>query len=133
VKKVSDIPLKGTIIGFDNEQNYVLQAEFGEASPFRLLTCKDSGLSFVVVYPYYIMDDYTFDVEDDILEKLSFSKQNIENIALLCIVRHENHCFYVNLRSPVVVNTEKGLFLQIILQNEAYPVSAPFVVKEAGK
>ena len=48
---MSDIILKGRVIGFEEREKYALQDAFGPDSPFRLLRCLDSGISFVVVNP----------------------------------------------------------------------------------
>ena len=123
------IPLKGRIIGFEEYESYALQEAFGQDSPFRVLECLDSGISFLVVNPYHLVDEYTFDVEDDTLAALSLTDRDIDRLAVLCIARYENETIYVNLRSPLLINTEKGRFLQVILPNEGYPVSAPMEIK----
>ncbi len=126
---MSDILLKGRVIGFEESQNYALQDAFGPDSPFRLLRCLDSGISFVVVNPFSAVEEYTFDVEDDALAALSLAEGDIGRLAVLCIARREKETLYINLRSPLLVNTEKGVFLQVILPNEGYPVSASVAIK----
>ena len=126
---MSEIPLKGRVIGFEESEEYALQDAFGPDSPFRLLKCLDSGIAFLVANPYYAVEEYTFDVEDDTIRALSLGEGGIEHLAVLCIARREQETLYVNLRSPLLVNTEKGIFLQVILPNEGYPVSAPVAIK----
>jgi flagellar assembly factor FliW len=126
---MSEILLKGRVIGFEESQNYALRDAFGADSPFRLLRCLDSGVSFVVVNPFCAVEEYTFDVEDDTMAALSLTEGEIEHLAVLCIARREKGTLYVNLRSPLIVNTEKGLFLQVVLPNEGYPVSFPAAIK----
>ncbi len=126
---MSEIPLKGRVIGFEESEEYTLQDAFGPDSPFRLLRCLDSGISFVVVNPFSAVEEYTFDVEDDAIRALSLAEGDIGHLAVLCIARREKETLYVNLRSPLLVNTEKGIFLQVILPNEGYPVSAPVAIK----
>jgi flagellar assembly factor FliW len=124
--------LKGKIIGFEEYGSYSLQDPFGEESPFRLLSCNDSPLSLVVVNPYDIVDDYSFEIEESTVESLFSGPDYMEDIAVLCVVRPDEGELYVNLRSPVIVNTKKGTFVQIILQSEAYGVSVPFMAKKTG-
>jgi len=128
VTMMSDIILKGRVIGFEEREKYALQDAFGPDSPFRLLRCLDSGISFVVVNPYHAVEEYAFDVEDDAIRALSLTEGGIEHLAVLCIARREKETLYVNLRSPLLVNTEKGLFMQVILPNEGYPVSFPVAI-----
>jgi flagellar assembly factor FliW len=121
--------LKGRVIGFEENERYALQDAFGLNSPFRLLKCLDSGIAFLVVNPYHAVEEYTFDMEDDAIRALSLTEGGIEHLAVLCIARYAKETLYVNLRSPLLINTEKGLFMQVILPNEGYPVSAPVAIK----
>lgn len=130
MKEINEIRLKGKIIGFDKFTEYLLEAPFGEDSPFRVLKCVDAPVSFVVINPYYILEDYFFDVDDTIIEELMDRSKSEESIAVLCIVRPNDRTLYVNLRSPIIINTKKGRFIQVILQNEGYGVSVPFAIKK---
>jgi flagellar assembly factor FliW len=132
VEAVSEIYLKGKILGFEEYSNYVLEDSFGENSPFRLLSCPETAVTFVAVNPYYIVDDYSFEIEDDIVKDLMLEGNYIDNVAVLCIVRANEKTLYVNLRSPLIINIKNGCFVQIILQNEMYGVSVPFYAKKAN-
>ena len=123
------IHLKGKVIGFEELEDYALQDPFGADSPFRLLKSLQSDIAFVVVNPYHVVEEYTFDIEDDALTALSLTDKDVDRVAVLCIARRENETVYANLRSPLLINTDKGLFLQVVLSNEGYPVSAPLAKK----
>ncbi len=127
---MSENMIKGNIIGFEEYEEYTIENVFGEISPFRLLSCLKAPLSFVVVSPYYILENYSFELEENILKTLEVDGNSIENVAVLCIVRPHNHILYVNLRSPIIVNTKSGIFTQTILQDESYGVSVPIVAKK---
>jgi flagellar assembly factor FliW len=128
--KMSETRLKGKIIGFEEYEVYTMESVFGETSPFRLLSCVDSSLSFAVVSPYHILEDYSFELEENVLKTLEVNGNTIENVAVLCIIRPDNHTLYVNLRSPLIINTKNGFFTQIILQDESYGVSVPVIAKK---
>ncbi len=130
---MGDIRLKGRIIGFEEYENYLLQDAFGESSPFRFLSCTDAPVSFVVVNPFFIVEDYTFEIEDAAMRSLNLSERSPGSIAVMCIVRPGEQALAVNLRSPLVINTESGVFAQTVLQNETYGVSVPFTAKRAGE
>jgi flagellar assembly factor FliW len=129
---VGEIQLKGKILGFEEYDDYVMQDAFGETSPFRLLLCASAPISFVVVNPYHIVEDYSFEVEDSTINNLMLEGNFIEDVAVLSIVRPNDETLYVNLRSPLVINTRNGHFVQVILQNETYGVSVPFSAKKIG-
>lgn len=128
---MGDMALKGSIIGFEGYENYLLQDPLGVDSPFRLLRCVDSGLTFLVANPYAAIEDYTLEIQDEAAESLGISANCLDRLAVMSIARLQGDLVYVNLRSPLLINTEKGVFRQIILSNEAYPVSAPFPLKAA--
>jgi len=125
------IKLKGRIIGFEEYQNYELNAVAGETSPFRLLSCVDTHLSFVVINPFSIVDEYALEVSDTIARVLQLQDGTVDDVAVLCIVRLAEEVCYINLRSPVIVNAKQGVFAQVVLENENYSSSTPFVMKEA--
>ncbi|MCX8022898.1 MAG: flagellar assembly protein FliW [Syntrophorhabdaceae bacterium] len=129
---MSEIMLKGKIIGFEDYEDYFIDAPFGEDSPFRLLTCHNQGLSFILVNPYHIIDDYTFDIDDKTVMELFDNSNPESSIAVLCVVRPTEETLYVNLRSPIVINVKKGRFVQVILENEGYGVSVPFAIKKTA-
>ena len=123
---MSRVQLKGKIIGFENYADYILEDAFGEASPFRILSCTVAPVSFIIANPFNIVEDYSFQIEDGLKSELGLN--TLENVAVLCIVRHENHTFFINLKSPLIVNIDQGIFAQTILQDEAYGVSVPFTL-----
>jgi flagellar assembly factor FliW len=129
---VSDVILKGRLIGFEEYESYAMQDPIGEGSPFRLLICAEAPITFVVMNPYYVEEDYSFDIDDAVLNRLFPKGDAVEDIAVLCVVRADENALFVNLRSPIIINTKTGAFVQTILQNEAYGVSVPFTVKKAG-
>ncbi len=123
--------MKGKIIGFEECMYYVMENPVGEGSPFRLLSCTEAPVNFVVVNPYHVVEDYSFEIEDSVLNGLFQGDNYMEDIAVLCVVRADDNSLYVNLRSPLIVNTRTGTFVQTILPNETYGVSVPFTVRKA--
>jgi flagellar assembly factor FliW len=128
---VSEVSLKGKIIGFEEYENYVMEDPIGEGSPFRLFICTEASVTFVVVNPYHVAEDYSFEIDDAVMGDLFPSGNPMEEIAVLCVVRVDEENLFVNLRSPIVVNTRTGRFVQTILQSEAYGVAVPFRVTKA--
>lgn len=122
--------IKGKIIGFEEYDEYVVESKFGPESPFRLLTCPAAGISFIVVNPYYVKGDYTFDITDDVVQALGLDNGSTEHIAVLCIVRPDEEIVYVNLRSPLIIDTKQDRFVQAILQDESYGTAVPFAVRK---
>lgn len=125
--------LKGTIIGFEEYQDYVLSDDFGPESPFRVLRCATTPLAFVLVNPFSVTDSYSIEIEDSVLHSLQLRNDAAGNVAVMCVARYVKPTWYANLRSPLVINTEENKFQQIILQNENYPVSVQITVSSEGR
>jgi len=123
---MNDIELQGTIFGFEEIGNYLLTNPFGPSSHFRVLSSRDGSVSFIVVNPFAILSEYEVEVDNEMIRQLSIDEREKVNIALLCIVRKEEKDLYVNLRCPIVINTERCIFKQIILDKEEYGMSVPF-------
>lgn len=121
--------LKGKILGFEEIEDYFIESSFGDESPFRLLRAENKPLAFVLVNPYRIIDEYSFEVDERILERDLGIKKDLQSLAVMCIVRIEEDKLFVNLRAPLLVNTDTGRFCQILLENDRYGVSVPFAVK----
>ncbi|MCS7281707.1 MAG: flagellar assembly protein FliW [Desulfobacterota bacterium] len=126
---MNGIRLKGKILGFEEFRNFVMTAFLGFDSPFRLLSSEEGPFSFILVNPYYILEDYSFEVDEKLLERELNLKGKIDDLAVMCIVRIDGDVLYVNLRSPLLINTKEGRFTQIVLENEGYGISVPFAVK----
>ena len=121
---MSDILLKGTILGFEEYREYVLRNIFDDASPFRVLACLEEHIAFLVVNPFVAAEDYNLEIDDAAVSNLGLTGENMQHVAVLCVARKENDHYTVNLRSPLIINTVEGRFQQVILQNEAYGMEA---------
>ena len=131
----NETSLNGTVIGFEEYGRYVLRDDFGAESPFRILACREASLSFLIVNPFTVLDNYDYELDDVIIGKLHLSGNAIQHVATLCIARVEDSKLFVNFRSPLVINTDKGIFHQVILPNESYGVSVLISIdaSEGGK
>jgi flagellar assembly factor FliW len=123
---MGEIVLKGKIIGFEEITEYVMDSPFGLDSPMRVLFASSSPITFVLVNPYEIYENYTFEIDEELLKEELGESYGIDDLAVMCIVRVEKDRFYANLRSPLLINTKNGRFTQVILQEEGYPTSFPF-------
>ncbi len=124
---MSDIPLKGTLLGFEEYSEYALRNIFDDSSPFRILACLEERIAFLVVNPFIVAEDYNLEIDDAVASNLGLSGENLQDVAVVCIARKENSNHYrVNLRSPLIINTIEGRFQQVILQNEAYGIDVAF-------
>jgi len=129
---VSDMPLKGTVLGFEEYSEYALQNIFDDSSPFRILACLQDRIAFLVVNPFVVKEDYNLEIDDAVVARLGLTADVIQHVAVLCVARKEIDSYRVNLRAPLIINTVEGRFQQVILQNEAYGIEAAFPMDKNG-
>lgn len=125
MSRVTDVPFKGTILGFEEFQDWVMRDVFGDG-PFYALECRQQPVSFVLVDPFFVSKDYKFDINDATLADLEFSDKPYEELGIFCIVRVGKGVHSVNLCAPLILNLKKGIFRQIVLSDEQYGTSTLF-------
>lgn len=130
---MSEIPLKGTVLGFEEYVEYCLRNTFDPLSPFRILASLQVSLAFLVVNPFVLVEDYDLEIDDRVVQELELTGDAVRHVAVMCVARKEKEHYLVNLRSPLIINTTEGRFRQVILQNESYGTSAAFTVDKEGR
>ncbi len=131
---MSEMPLKGTVLGFEEYGEYALRNIFDDSSPFRILACLEERLAFLVVNPFIVREDYQLEIDDAVASNLGLMGGGAQNVAVLCVARKKEIGNYaVNLRAPLIINTIEGKFQQVILQNEAYGMEVAFSADEKRK
>ena len=125
---MSDISLKGTVLGFEEYSEYALRNIFDNSSPLRILASLEERLGFLVVNPFVVREDYQLEIDDAVANNLDLTGDGLRDVAVLCVARKgkEKGNYVVNLRAPLIINTVEGRFQQVILQNEAYGVEVAF-------
>lgn len=89
----------------------------------------EAGLTFVVVEPAALLDDYSFEVKDEDAAQIGI--ETGEDVLVLNVVTLRDDAQYpvtVNLAAPIVVNRKSRVGMQIILDDfeknpTHYPVS----------
>lgn len=106
--------------GFEENKSFVL-VSIPEYLPFEWLVCIDgSKLRFAVINPLLFMPDYTPTIIKEQLIDLGIEKP--EDVLLYAIVTiHENPLkSTANLVGPIVINKNKRLAKQIIVEDDHY-------------
>lgn len=130
---MSDMPLRGTVLGFEEYSEYALRNIFDDSSPFRVLACVQDRIAFLVVNPFVVKEDYNLEIDDAVASNLGLMGEGTQNVAVLCVARKQIDSYRVNLRAPLIINTVKGRFQQVILQNEAYGIEVAFALNHGGR
>ena len=117
------IHVKEGVLGFPNENRFVLLEHDAEDTPFKWLQAIDNpDLAFVVIDPNELAASYTFELEDDTIEQLGSSNpDDYIPMVIINIPREDPVKMTANLRGPIVVNSRNRRGKQIVLKDDAYP------------
>jgi flagellar assembly factor FliW len=90
-------------------------------------------VAFIVVSPFLICSDYTFELDDQIADKLELIKlEDALLLALVTIPEGNPQRSTANLKAPVLINRKAGRGCQIIVSDE-YSLREPLVSLETNK
>ncbi len=117
--KIIDMPFG--IPGFRDQKRYALiQKE--ETIPFLVFQCLDDpNLSFVVLDPIKIFPEYTIERKDlETVVPWDLENEEISCFVIVTIPNGNPEKMTANLLAPLVINNNKKVGLQLILQNSSY-------------
>ncbi|HHU89555.1 MAG TPA: flagellar assembly protein FliW [Clostridiaceae bacterium] len=111
------------IPGFEQSKRYALIGHDTKDSVFFWLQSVDMPeLCFVVTDPFMVYDGYGVDVEDEDVELLEITDTNKVLTLTIVVIPENMDEIRVNLKAPIIINTEKKLGKQIIQQNDNLPI-----------
>lgn len=120
------------IYAFEDEHRFVLLSPLGEnVYPAWLQSVDNENLCFIVFDPKQIVSDYTVTAEEESLAAAELGESSDPHYLVLAVVPEEYRDTTVNLKSPIVINTEKMLAVQAIA-TENYPIKFPIFKKEGN-
>ncbi len=114
------------ILGFPEYKKYVL-IPHRENSPFHWLqSIEQPDLAFVVISPNRFFDDYVFDISDTVQEELKIESVDQVDVLVIVTISPDNPGeITANLLGPIIINAERKLGCQIVLDPNIYPVRFP--------
>lgn len=114
-------------IGFEGCTSFVM-VEHRPDSDFRWLqSTEEPGLAFVVADPSKFFAEYEVEVSDADAEKLLLTSEKDASVMVILTVHANGQEITANLAAPVVVNLKEMIAMQIILQDNRYPIRHPLV------
>ena len=113
------------IPGFEDLKKFII-FEVEDNEVFSILhSIEDEGLGFVVVSPFYVMEDYEFKLSDRIIGELKI--ENPDDVLVLNTVTLSSKMedITTNLQAPIIINIKEKLAEQIIVDNGKYKIKHP--------
>jgi flagellar assembly factor FliW len=112
------LQIKSPILGFESLQSVVLKEMDDTFS--TLHTTNDSDISFTILNPFKLIDDYDIEIPDSIKMKLSI--EDGDTIAVYCMVVTQEPIknSVVNFLAPIIINISKNTLAQVTLNPQDY-------------
>jgi flagellar assembly factor FliW len=126
---IMNVEFRKPLLGFDNLNKFeILDVK---ANPLfkEINSTEDENISFLSISPFAVDEDYEIDLSDSDIEDLGI--ENPEDVILLNIITlgESLATSTVNMRAPIVLNINKELASQIVIQNDKYDIRTPFKLR----
>ncbi|MFQ5559399.1 MAG: flagellar assembly protein FliW [Nitrospinota bacterium] len=114
------ITFRDPIIGFDNISQYVL-IEVHEDSPLKWLqSVEEPSPCFLVTDPHLFMPSYAVEVARQDQARVDSEKSEDLGFIVVITIHEKTKTITANLRGPIIINMQKQLAKQIVVQNDSY-------------
>lgn len=119
------------ILAFEEIKDYVLLSGNEEGNPFLWLQAVHSETPcFIVINPYFVWHDYKPVISAKVMKKLQVTTVDALRYLVIAVVPKNVREITVNLRSPIVINSEKNLAMQVVLEQGGYGIRHPLFEDE---
>jgi len=121
------ITFPGGIIGFPDLQQFVLlyDEEQGKNTIKWLQSVEEPGFAMPVVNPLQVKEDYNPSVDDELLHPIGGLSEDDMVVLVTMTIPHDLTQMTVNLRGPIIINSETCKGCQVILDSDEYKVKYP--------
>jgi len=116
--------------GFLDETDFII-LDLPDNTVFQILqSAKTSNLAFIITSPYLFYEEYSLKLTDDLLEALSIkSEQEVVVYTIVTLIDPFAEST-INLRAPIVINSEVMKGKQYILNDVDYSSKAPITPEQ---
>ncbi len=115
------------IPGFEESKQYVLiPADDKEETPFFFLQSIDKEeVNFFLVDPFSFFKEYDIKLEEQMVERLELESPTDAIVLTTVTANGEIKDATTNLKAPLIINNNKQLGMQIVLDNKDYMIKQP--------
>ena len=113
------------IPGLEQYRKYAL-LQFEESYPIVWLqSLDDTGICLPVLDTFAVLPDYVFDIDDSDVKELELESPDELHVVSVVVIPEDIQGMTVNLAAPIIINTNTGSAMQIVLSGSEYNVIAP--------
>jgi len=110
--------VKGEILGFKDTKEVTIH-EIDELF-FTMIDVNNQHISFTLVNPF-LLRDYTIDIPLDVKELLEIDDKTNVAVYNILIIQKPLEKSTINFLAPLVINMDKKLLAQVILDPKKHP------------
>lgn len=115
------IEFKEGIFGFEEEKKFLpVMLEDGSDAVLCLQSVQNENLSFIVMNPFMLKEDYNPVLSEEDYKKLGTSDEKDLSYYVFCVIANVAEESTVNLKCPIVVNHVTRQAVQVILGSDEY-------------
>ncbi|MFB4167832.1 flagellar assembly protein FliW [Virgibacillus sp. JSM 102003] len=121
--------------GFIDETKFVL-LDLPDNTAFQILQSVDTpSIAFIVTNPYLFYQNYTIDLDDGIIANLQIENDKDVVVLVIVTVKDPFNTSTINLKAPIIINSQTKRGKQYILNMDDYPSKAAIApsTSSAGK
>lgn len=109
------------LIGFESYNEYLpIPFQEGDDSLISLQCLEDEDLSFILMNPFSIYQDYSPELSDQELKELGAESADDISYYVISVIRESVAQSTVNLKAPLAVNAINRQAKQVILEQAEY-------------
>ncbi len=117
------------LLGFNDLKSFVLLDDPNDEIFAWLQSCEESSIAFPVLEPELFTDKYTIKFNRHELEALQSEDQSrVRSFAIITIPEDPTQ-MTANLKAPIVINVEKRIGRQCVLQDNSLNIREPIFSK----
>ena len=124
------ITLSSPLLGFPDLQDFLIISDDNSYPFFFFYSVEDADICFILIETNTFFKDYNPDIPKRELKVIAISDKKEMKLFSIVVVPTDPKLSTANLRAPLVVNFEKKLAKQIILDDDAYKIKMPLFESE---
>ena len=114
------------IPGFEGLLNYVIMQFYDDSDSLLCLqSVENPDLALVLINPAYVVENYSPPIAPEDLSVVKANKETPLAFYNIAVVQDNWLDSTINLRCPIIVNPEKMLAKQVILEDASYSMRHP--------
>jgi flagellar assembly factor FliW len=117
------------LLGFNELSKFVLLDDPNDEIFAWLQSCDEPSIAFPVLEPELFEENYTLQMTKTDLQTLEASEESQLRSFCIITIPEDPSRMTANLKAPVVVNVEKRLARQCVLQNNKLEIREPIFTK----